>query len=188
MARVIAVVMLAWPIATASAPAPPPTQLPTGTEEQKTMKIDGPMAAPRATDEADIRRRMDQWAKAIGAMDLERVMSMYAPDIVSFDLEPPLQYAGTEAKRKAWVRVFAMYQPGLAYEIRDLAITLGDGAAFSHSLNRLSGTLKNGHRTGSWVRYTACFQKIGGNWLIVHEQISAPVDPVSGRAFLDLQP
>src|SRR4051812_17597213 len=97
------------------------------------------MTTQPTNDESDIRRRMNQWPKAIGAMDLERVMSMYAPNIVSFDLEPPLQYEGTEAKRKAWARVFAMYQSGLTYEVRDLAITVGNDVAFSHSLNRLSG-------------------------------------------------
>jgi uncharacterized protein (TIGR02246 family) len=171
MDRVVVAVMLAWPIATATG-----------------ANSGGEMAAQRATDEAVIRRQMDEWAKAIGAMDLERVMPIYAPDIVSFDLEPPLQYSGTEAKRKAWARVFAMYQPPLRYEIRELSITVSDDVAFSHSLNRLSGTVKNGHQTGSWVRYTACFRKVDGKWLIAHEQISAPVDPRSGRAFLDLKP
>jgi ketosteroid isomerase-like protein len=174
-------------------PPLPPTQLRSATEQKaeladETMKIDTSKTAHRATDESDIRRRIDEWAKAIGAMDLDRVMSMYALDIVSFDLEPPLHYEGAKAKRKAWTRVFSLYQPGLAYEIRDFAVTVGDDVAFSHSLNRLSGMLKNGHRTGSWVRYTACFRRIGGNWLIAHEQISAPVDPATGRAFLDLEP
>jgi ketosteroid isomerase-like protein len=171
VSRVFAVVILAWPIAI-----------------RPDESSGGAMAAQRANDETDIRRRMDDLAKAIGAMDLERVMPIYAPDIVSFDLEPPLQYSGTEAKKKAWARVFAMYQPPLLYEIRDLSITLSHDMAFSHSLNRLSGTLKNGHRTGSWVRYTACFRKIDGHWLIAHEQISVPVDPASGRAFVDLKP
>jgi ketosteroid isomerase-like protein len=183
MERVLGVVLLAWPIATASGPPLSPDRA-----RREAMNTDKPMTPRRTNDESDIRRRIDEWAKAIGAMDLERVMSMYAADIVSFDLEPPLQYEGTEAKRKAWARVFATYQPGLSYEIRDLAITIGGDVAFSHSLNRLSGTLKSGRRTGFWVRYTACFRRIGGNWVVAHEQISAPVDPASGRAVLDLEP
>ena len=121
-------------------------------------------------------------------MHLERVMSIYAPDVVSFDLDPPLRYVGTEAKRKRWSEVFAMYQPPLGYEIRDLALTLGGDVAFGHSLNRISGTLKNGRSTGFWLRWTMCFRNIDGNWLIAHEQVSVPVDPASGRAALDLKP
>jgi ketosteroid isomerase-like protein len=32
-------------------------------------------------------------------MDIARVMAIYAPDIISFDIEPPLQHVGAEAKR-----------------------------------------------------------------------------------------
>ena len=58
------------------------------------------MATQRAIDEADIRRRLDKWAEAIRAMDLDAVTSNYARDIASFDLGPPLRHAGAEAKRK----------------------------------------------------------------------------------------
>ena len=146
------------------------------------------MAPRHASDEADIRQRIDKLAQAIRAMDLEGVMSIYAPDIVSFDVEPPLQHVGAEAKRKNCVGIFAMYTRPLGYEIHNLTITVGDDVAFAHSLNRISGTLKNGNRTGFWLRSTACFRKIDGNWLIAHDQVSVPFDPGTGRAFLHLEP
>ena len=92
------------------------------------------MATQRAMDEANIRRRMDEWAKAIRAMDVDGVASSYAPDIASFDLGPPLRHVGAQAKRRNWMGVFAMFQPPLGYEIRDLTITVGDDVAFGHSL------------------------------------------------------
>ena len=33
-----------------------------------------------------------------------------------------------------------------------------------------------------------CFRKIGGKWLIAHDQISVPLDIESGKALLDLNP
>jgi uncharacterized protein (TIGR02246 family) len=146
------------------------------------------MAIQRATDEANIRQRINRWVEALCTMDLEGVMSLYAPDIVSFDLVPPLQHVGAKAKEKTWANVFGMFQRPLGYEIRDLTLTLGDDVAFGHSLNRVSGTLKNGNRTDFSVRWTACFRKIDGNWLIAHDQVSVPVDPQSGRALLNLEP
>jgi len=146
------------------------------------------MARLRAIDEADIRQRIDKWAEAIRAMDLEGVMSIYAPEIVSFDLDSPLQYVGAKAKRERWLNVFATYQRLLGYEVRDLTITLGNDLAFGHSLNRVSGILKNGNRTGFWLRWTTCFRKIDGYWIIAHEQLSVPIDPQSGRAVLNLEP
>jgi ketosteroid isomerase-like protein len=146
------------------------------------------MATQRAIDEADIRQRIVNGVKAIRAMDLEGVMALYAPGIVSFDIVPPLRHVGAEAKRQQWVDVFATYQPPLGYELRDVTITVGDDVAFCHSLNRVSGTLQNGHRSDFWVRWTACFRKMDGTWLIAHDQVSVPVDLQSGRALLDLEP
>lgn len=146
------------------------------------------MAIQHAVDEAGIRQRIDTLVQAIRAMDLEGVKPIYAPDIVSFDMVPPLQHVGAEAKWKNWVDVFTVYQHPLGYEIRDLTLTVGDDVAFGHSLNRVSGTLKNGNRADYWVRWTACFRKIDGNWLIVHDQVSVPLDVESGRALLNLEP
>jgi ketosteroid isomerase-like protein len=146
------------------------------------------MATQHAIDEADIRQRIDKLAEAIRAMNLEGVMSIYRPDLLSFDIVPPLQHVGAEAKRKNWVDAFAMYQRPLGYEIRDLTICLNTDIAFGHSLNRISGTLKNGNRSDFWLRSTTCFRKIDGNWLIVHDQASVPLDLESGRALLNLEP
>jgi ketosteroid isomerase-like protein len=115
-------------------------------------------------------------------------MSIYAQDIVSFDVEPPLRHVGTRAKRKNWAHVFSMYQRPLQYEIRDLAVAVNDDVAFGHGLVRISGTLKNGNRTERWLRSTTCFRKIAGNCLVVHDQVSVPLDLESGKALLNLEP
>lgn len=146
------------------------------------------MVTQRASDEADIRRRLDRLANAIRAMDLDGLKSMYAPDIVSFDIEPPLRHVGAEAKWKNWVKVFTIYQPPLGYEIRDLTITVGDDVAFGYCLARISGALRNGTRSDYWVRWTTCLRKSERDWLIAHDQVSVPVDFESGRALLDLKP
>jgi ketosteroid isomerase-like protein len=135
-------------------------------------------------DEAEIKQKINNHIEALRNKDLENVMSIYASDLVSFDVEG--NYVGSEAKKKAWVNVFSVIEPPLNYEIRDLVITVTGDAAFSHSRRRLSGKLKNGKQIGSWVRYTACFRKIRGNWIIIHEHVSLPVDFKTGNAILDL--
>jgi uncharacterized protein (TIGR02246 family) len=151
-------------------------------------RYEATMGTQHSMDEAQIRQRIGTLTEALRAMDLERVMSIYAPDIVSFDIVPPLRHVGAEAKKKNWANAFAMFQRPLGYEIRDLTITMGDDVAFGHSLNRINGTLKNGNRTDLWLRWTACFRKIDGNWLIAHDQASVPLDFESGRALLNLTP
>jgi uncharacterized protein (TIGR02246 family) len=146
------------------------------------------MATQHSVEEARIRQQVDKAVEAIRAMDLEGLKSLYAPDVVSFDVQPPLQHVGAEAKSQNWVEAFRAFQRPLGYEIRDLMITLDADIAFAHSFNRLSGTLKNGNSIGFWVRATFCFRKIDGNWLIVHDHVSVPLDVETGRAVLNLEP
>jgi uncharacterized protein (TIGR02246 family) len=145
-------------------------------------------AAAVMNDEAAIRRQMDDLLQAIRAMDLNRVTQMFASDMVSFDVEPPLQHLGLAAKSHNWEKVFAAFEPPLGYEVRELAIFPGGAVAFAHSLNRLSGTMKNGMKTAVGVRSTLCFEKVGGRWLIVHDHVSVPLDVASGRGLVNLEP
>jgi ketosteroid isomerase-like protein len=81
-----------------------------------------------------------------------------------------------------------MFQRPVGYEVRDLEVTLGGDVAFAHGFGRLSGTLRNGTTTaGFWVRYTVCFRKIDGEWLIVHDHVSVPMDVESGKASLTFE-
>ena len=146
------------------------------------------MATQHDVGDATIRQHIGKLVEAIRAMDIERVKSIYAPDIVSFDAGPPLQHVGAEAKWKNWEEAFTVLQPPLDYDVRDLTVTLNDDLAFTHSFNRLSGTLENGSRIGFWVRVTVCLRKIDGNWLIVHDHVSVPLDLATGRGVLDLEP
>ena len=139
-------------------------------------------------DEAEIKRVIEKGVEAIRAKDLDGVMSMYAPELVSFDVVPPLQYVGADVYRKHWGRAFSSFPGPIDYEIADLSITVGDDVAFAHSFNRLSGITATGQKFGSWLRWTACFRKINGKWLIMHMQVSAPVDMETGKAVLDLKP
>ncbi len=146
------------------------------------------MTTQHENDEADIRQRIGMLAEAIRDADLETATSLYAPDMVSFDFEPPLQHVGVDAKRRNWSAVFEAYQHPLGYEVHHLSVTVGDDVAFTHSINRISGTLKNGGHTDLWLRATTGFRKIDGNWLITHDQVSVPIDFAAGTALLDLTP
>jgi uncharacterized protein (TIGR02246 family) len=138
-------------------------------------------------DEAHIRQRIDTLVEAVRAQDLETLKTIFAPDVVSFDIVPPLRHVGAEAKWRNWADVFAAYET-LDYELRDLTVTVGGDVAFAYSLNRISGTLRIGRRSEHWVRWTGCFRKVDGRWLIAHDQVSVPADMASGRALLDLEP
>ncbi|MEV0973314.1 YybH family protein [Microtetraspora glauca] len=147
-----------------------------------------PMPTQREEDEARIRQQVDKIVEGIRAKDLEGLKQLYATDVVSFDVEPPLQHVGIAAKLKNWAKAFTFFQD-VNYEVRDLTVTVGDEVAFGHAFGRLSGTLKNGTATsGMWVRGTFCFRKLDGDWLIAHDQVSVPFDIASGKGVADLEP
>jgi ketosteroid isomerase-like protein len=139
-------------------------------------------------DEAEIKRVIEGLVEALRARNIDGVMSIYAPDLVSFDLVPPLQYVGADTYRNHWLEGWSRLLGPMGYEVADLSITVGDDVAFTHSFNRSSATLNTGQKTDFWLRWTACFRKIGGKWLIVHMHASVPVDLEHGKAVLDLKP
>jgi uncharacterized protein (TIGR02246 family) len=143
----------------------------------------------KATSDARIRERLDDWAKAVRAKDVEAVMSHYATNILLFDLASPLQWKGADVCRNNWAEWFSTFQGPVGYEISELSITAGDDVAFCHSLNRIYGSRTTGEQTDVWVRATVGLRKIDGRWTITHEHYSVPfyMQPPY-KASLDLKP
>jgi ketosteroid isomerase-like protein len=142
----------------------------------------------RNQDEATIRRHIDALVEGVQDKDPDGLRRLYAADIVSFDVQPPLQHVGIDAKLKNWAPVFTSFET-VTYEVRDLTLTVGDDVAFGHAFARLGGTLKNGTATsGMWVRATYCLRRIDGTWLIAHDQVSVPLDVPTGAGAVDLEP
>ena len=139
-------------------------------------------------DESDARALIDTLVQAIRRKDIEGAMSVFAPEVVSFDLGPPLRHGGGEVFRQHWRVLFETFDGSIDYELRDLTVEAGDGIAFAHSLNRTAGTLHGGRKSERWLRWTACLARMEGRWRIVHEHVSVPVDLRDGKALLDLQP
>ena len=146
------------------------------------------MTAKRSEAEADIRQLVDRWAKGIRAKDVDGVVANYAPDIVTFDIVPPLRSFAIDAQRKALESWFPTWRGPIGYDMRDLTITAGDDVAFSQSLNRISGTKTEGEEVDVWVRVTAGYRKIDGRWMVTHEHVSVPYDMENGQASVDLKP
>jgi ketosteroid isomerase-like protein len=156
--------------------------------------VDGRLVAVPAMEDAmaspqsEVKALLDSWSEAVRLKDIDRLMSLYSPDIVYFDVVPPLQYSGSAAVRRNFLRWFDAWQSAIGQEIRDLTIVASADIAVAHLLIRASGTLKNGREVGYWVRATVCCQRANHRWVITHEHISLPVDVASGNAVMDLVP
>jgi ketosteroid isomerase-like protein len=142
----------------------------------------------RVGDEARIREIIEERVEAIRLKDVEALMSAHAPDVVMFDALDPLRYIGSEAVGERAGQWLSWYRGPVGYEVRDLSVTAGGGAAFCHYLYRVTGTMTNGREVDMWVRSTVCFRKADGAWVVAHEHTSVPFDAESGKASVDLKP
>ncbi|GLY35194.1 FMN reductase [Amycolatopsis sp. NBRC 101858] len=138
--------------------------------------------------EAEIKAKLGLIIEGLRAKDLEVLKGVYAPDVVSFDVEPPLQHVGLDAKLANWAKVFTFFEK-VDYELRDLTLTVSADLAVGHGFGRVSGTLRDGTAVdGMWVRATFVLRKREHGWQIVHDQASVPFDMATGRGVTDLRP
>ncbi len=142
-------------------------------------------------EEGQIRELVAEREAAMKARDADRLIATLAPDVVKFDLAPPLQKAGEQARDLTGLRRwFSGFDGAIDFEIRDLAVTTGGDLAYTTSLNRLTATPHGSPQNFTlWFRATLCLRRINGAWRITHEHNSTPfyMDG-SFRAALDLQP
>jgi ketosteroid isomerase-like protein len=131
----------------------------------------------KATEEAVIRKLIEDRTRAIRAKDINLLMSNHAPDIVSFDVVDPLRYTGVHIMRERAEKWFAFYETAIGCEVGDLNIATGGDVAFCHYIYRVTGTRTDGVKVDMWVRTTVCLRKTGDTWLIVREHQSVPFNP-----------
>jgi uncharacterized protein (TIGR02246 family) len=141
-----------------------------------------------ASTESDVRALLESRSEAMRARDIEPLMALYAPDVVYFDLVPPLRYAGAAALRDRFLDWFGRWESAIGQDISDVNVLGSGDVAVAHMLIWASGTLNGGREVGYWVRTTNGCQRSDGRWLITHEHVSLPVDMASGRAAMDLVP
>jgi ketosteroid isomerase-like protein len=143
-----------------------------------------------AADEAVIRNLLERRAAAIRAKDVAATLAAWTPEVVNYDLAPPLQYVGAEAHNPEGLRGwFDTWKGSIGYDLHDFSVTAGEDLAHCHGLVHMSGTRTDGEETDVWVRQTLCLRRVEGAWMIAHEHTSVPfyMDG-SDKAALDLKP
>ena len=132
----------------------------------------------QADDRADIRALEERFVAAFKAKDPDAIMKVYAPGqtLFVFDVVPPRQYVGAAAYRKDWQTLFDSLDGPITVELSDLDIVTDRNLAYSHSIQYVAGTDKQGKKLDLTVRVTDVYKKAHGRWLIIHEHVSVPVD------------
>jgi ketosteroid isomerase-like protein len=141
--------------------------------------------------EDEVRALLDSRVEACRKKDVDGLMSLYSPDIVYFDVVPPLQFVGPDAVRRNFVRWFDEYDGPIGLETHYLGLAVSGDVAFAHMLHLDTGTVPTDGDApvrSLWLRATVCLQRSAGTWLITHEHISLPVSLETMKAVLDITP
>jgi ketosteroid isomerase-like protein len=154
------------------------------------MKEQPRPAVDTAKSAEQIQQVFARWKTAFEAKDVNGVMAMYAPGatLTAYDVVPPLQFKGADAYTKDYGAFFAQFDGPIRVELSDDHVVAGADTGFAYGLERLTGKMTNGTPVDMWLRYTEGLKLIDGQWRVVHEHISVPVDLDTGKARLDLKP
>jgi uncharacterized protein (TIGR02246 family) len=141
-----------------------------------------------AQDEADIRRLIAAWSRALEAKDIGGLTADYAPDAVLFDAIPPYKTVGVNNIRKVWHSCLPYFPDEFKSEHRDITVHVDGDVAFVHCLHHFVPTPAD-HPSGmTWMRVTACYRRIQGQWKVVHEHVSIPFNPMNNQVWLITNP
>jgi ketosteroid isomerase-like protein len=128
------------------------------------------------TEEIRIKALLEAWAGAVRRHDVPAILAYHEPDIVMFDLPPPLQCKGIEAYKQTWDLLFRYHKPGTAFDLQELAVTAGQDVAFAVAIMRCGpdSSSNPADKDGFLFRLTVGLRKVDGDWRVTHEHHSVP--------------
>lgn len=141
-----------------------------------------------STAENEIRQLIESWIPAVRSRDVDAITAPYADDILAFDAVKTLQFKGKAAYRAHWQACMEFCPGDMIFEVEQLQIHATPELALAHWLNRCGPATEGGEDKSCYMRVTAGYQRIGGQWKVIHEHWSAPFDMESGAALFSLKP
>src|SRR5262245_14294097 len=96
----------------------------------------------RTTDEAAIRELVEDWARAVRTKNVKGILANHSPEILMFDVPPPLQSQGIDAYKKTWDLFFSWSDDPVVFDFIKMDITAGNNVAYVTALMRCGGTEK----------------------------------------------
>jgi ketosteroid isomerase-like protein len=135
------------------------------------------MPDPANIEEIRIKTLLEAWADAVRRQDLLAILAHHDPDMVMFDLPPPLQCKGIKAYEQTWELFFRCNKPGAPFDFQELTVTAGQDVAFAVAIMRCGPPDSSNnpkYQDGFLFRLTVGLRKVGNDWRITHEHHSEP--------------
>lgn len=140
------------------------------------------------TDSEAIHGLITAWADAITARDIDGITGRYTAETVLFDAIPPYKTIGREAIRQAWINCLPYFPDRFTTELRDVAVQVSGDVAWSHFLLHFTA-IGAEHPCGqTWMRATVGWRRRAGVWMVDHEHMSVPFNPMTSQVWFIKDP
>jgi ketosteroid isomerase-like protein len=109
---------------------------------------------------------------AVSLKRIERVMAIYAPDVVAYDAGSGQLYKGADAYRKAWQDRLARYHGLTTFNSDSGTLVAEDNMISSYGVWQIDSHDASGAPTEDTAKVLDVFRKEAGAWKIVQETIT----------------
>jgi ketosteroid isomerase-like protein len=128
-------------------------------------------ASPAAPDKTYLQKIWDGWA----TLDTKNVARFYAGGAHTFFDIAPLKYDSWQQYEQGVTGVLSGYKSARFTVNDDAAIHPHGDLTWATATIKEEMTAKSGKVEMGNFRWTVIFENQGGNWIIVHEHVSAPL-------------
>lgn len=129
----------------------------------------------------EVIQQVKLWDQAIIENSIDDVIHKCADRISLFDVSS--QLTGIGVYRKEWEKFSPYFHENMKITRRDMTVYISEDLAVLHCYSKVDHAEATTNQM-PWCRTTMCLQKQAGDWLLVHQHISMPVNVNSGQAIL----
>lgn len=123
----------------------------------------------------EIREVIEERAARLSEGDVKGFLSHSAPEVVTFDLAPPLGKRVDSSDPGPLEQWLAGFEAPPQRRVTQLEIIVDGDVAFATSYDSMSGRPKGTTDDFTlWYRVTLGLRRVDGRWLVVHEHESVP--------------
>lgn len=135
-----------------------------------------------------VKQLFIDWLAASSRKDIDAAMRPISETIVSYEHSSPLEVRDIAALRKECLVGFERAGAEFEWSIPDLTIIVRDDIAVTWGLNRMADYEDGQLKSEMWSRGTRIFQLDADGWKMIHQHVSFPFDPSTGKTCFDLKP
>jgi ketosteroid isomerase-like protein len=125
-------------------------------------------------EEVAVRKLLQDWAAAVRRQDRPAILAHHSPDILMFDVPPPLESRGLAAYSQTWDLFYSAQPLPVAFDIVRMEVVAGADVGFATALMRCAENGPDGKRQPLDFRLTVGLSKVNGEWTVLHEHHSVP--------------